>query len=220
MLRFGKQAIPVPDYVIGVDESGTGAFAGPFTVCAYMSHVTHTSWIAQIGARDSKVLTADRRRALCEDLAPAATIAEIIVVPNDYREQKRVWREAVAKAVVHCFRGIDWAADKVALKIDGAPDSSLAQYFTTVWQVRPQFIVKGDALVPQISAASIYAKAVRSGLMLEAHAQYPVYGFSKHDGYGTAEQLAAIHRHGICELHRRVRPLLPYFTEDASTTEP
>ncbi len=219
MVTFGRQQAKGPEWIVGVDESGTGAFAGPFTVCAYMSLASHTGWIAEIGARDSKALSHARRLALREDLAAAATIAEIIVVPGDYTAQKRVWREAVAKAVVHCLRGIDWAADKVAIKIDGSPDSSLSQYFSSVWQTKAQFIVKGDVTVPQISAASIFAKTVRTELMAEAHAQFPMYGFANHDGYGTAEHLEAIEVHGICELHRRVRPLIPYFPGDATPAD-
>lgn len=216
MVRFGRQASPVHEYIVGVDESGTGAFAGPFTVTAFMSRVSHTGWIAAIGARDSKVLSHQRRLELREELAPAAVIAQTIAVPGDYLLQKQAWRKAVAKAVVHCLGGIEWAADKVLIQIDGALDPSLQQYFTSVWQTRAQFVVKGDAHVPQISAASIYAKTIRSELMYEAHQRYPMYGWSNatghgNDGYGTADHLRAIKKYGICELHRRVRPLLPYF---------
>jgi ribonuclease HII len=66
-----------------------------------------------------------------------------------------------------------------------------------------QAIVKGDALVPAISAASILAKVYRDRWCCEYHLQYPQYGFAGHKGYGTAEHLAALRRHGACPQHRR-----------------
>jgi ribonuclease HII len=213
---------PPPQYIIGVDESGTGAWAGPFTVCAYMSRVEDTDYIKQIGAQDSKTLTHARRKKLCDDLAHACCIAEIIEVPGDYVEQKKAWREGVAKAVKHCLKYVDYDVLKVAVKIDGAEDFVLSGYFDRIWDLRPTFLEKGDSLIPQISAASIFAKTRRSELMAEAHERFPMYGWCSaagkgNDGYGVPAHLAAIQKHGVCELHRRVRPLLPYFEGEHGT---
>ena len=59
-------------------------------------------------------------------------------------------------------------------------------------------IVRGDAKVPAISAASILAKVHRDRLCLELHERYPQYGFAGHKGYPTAEHLAALRAHGAC----------------------
>ena len=64
-------------------------------------------------------------------------------------------------------------------------------------------IVKGDATVPAISAASILAKVARDAEMLRLHVLYPAYGLDRHKGYPTAYHLAAIREHGVCEIHRR-----------------
>lgn len=64
-------------------------------------------------------------------------------------------------------------------------------------------IVKGDAKVAAISAASILAKVTRDRWCADLHAQYPQYGFAGHKGYGTAEHLAALQAHGACPQHRR-----------------
>ena len=64
-------------------------------------------------------------------------------------------------------------------------------------------IVKGDALEPAISAASILAKVTRDRLMLALHTQYPQYGFDRHQGYPTVQHLAALRAHGPCPEHRR-----------------
>jgi ribonuclease HII len=73
-------------------------------------------------------------------------------------------------------------------------------------------VIKGDATVPAISAASILAKTARDRFMCELHALRPEYGFSRHKGYPTPEHLAALRRHGVSEYHRRsfapVRALL------------
>ena len=72
-----------------------------------------------------------------------------------------------------------------------------------VLKVPAEAIVKGDAKVAAISAASILAKVTRDRWCAELHAQYPMYGFAGHKGYGTAEHLAALRQHGACPQHRR-----------------
>ena len=69
--------------------------------------------------------------------------------------------------------------------------------------VLAEAIVKGDALVPCISAASILAKVHRDRGCMQLHQQYPLYGFDAHKGYGTAQHLAALRTHGACPEHRR-----------------
>ena len=64
-------------------------------------------------------------------------------------------------------------------------------------------IVKGDALVASIGAASILAKVYRDSLMCEYAKQYPEYAFERNAGYGTAAHIAAIREVGICPIHRR-----------------
>ena len=68
---------------------------------------------------------------------------------------------------------------------------------------RCQAIVKGDALVQEISAASIIAKVVRDREMRSLHRRHPQYGFERHKGYPTSEHLAAIGKHGVLREHRR-----------------
>ena len=66
-----------------------------------------------------------------------------------------------------------------------------------------QPVIKGDALCPSISAASIVAKVYRDTLMERLHQRYPQYNFARHKGYATAEHLEALRCWGPCELHRR-----------------
>lgn len=199
-------------FILGIDESGTGAFAGPFTVGAYMSHCTHTDWIWSLGARDSKALTAAQRVVLCDRLAPCAEIAEVVAVPNNYRHQRAAWRTAVLRAAEHCLGAVERPVVEVEIVIDGSEDRDLGAAFIARWGVVPDFVKKADAHVAQVAAASIYAKTVRSALMAELDRLYPVYGWCDNDGYGTPEHRKAIETHGVCVLHRRVKPLLRYFS--------
>ncbi len=64
-------------------------------------------------------------------------------------------------------------------------------------------VIKGDALVPAISAASIIAKVTRDRWMLDLHRQYPQYAFAQHKGYSTMEHIELLERHGPCPQHRR-----------------
>src|SRR5690606_12123710 len=66
-----------------------------------------------------------------------------------------------------------------------------------------QTVIKGDALVPAISAASILAKTARDADLLRLHALYPQYGFDQHKGYGTPQHLSLLREHGPCPEHRR-----------------
>ena len=204
-----------PRFIVGVDESGTGAFAGPFTICAFMTRAADTKWVHEEGAKDSKQLSAPKRRALCDALAPCAIIADIVVVPGDYLEQSTAYREGLADAIAHCLSVV---ADRseVLVQIDGSGNDHLKRYLRERLGVRIEFVPKGDQLIPQISAASIFAKTVRTACMADLHEQFPMYCWAANDGYGTVEHRAAIELHGICPLHRRIRPLLRYFP-DADT---
>ena len=78
--------------------------------------------------------------------------------------------------------------------------------------MRATAVVKGDAKVPEIAAASILAKTARDAEMLRLDALYPQYKFARHKGYPTAEHLALLKLHGVSPVHRRsfgpVRQLL------------
>ena len=77
-----------------------------------------------------------------------------------------------------------------------------------VLPMRCEAIVKGDALIAAISAASILAKVTRDHWCEEFDVQYPAYGFAQHKGYGTAQHLAALREHGACPAHRKTfRPV-------------
>jgi ribonuclease HII len=69
--------------------------------------------------------------------------------------------------------------------------------------IRAEAVIGGDALIKQISAASILAKVTRDRMLVDLHGSFPMYGFDVHSGYGTPQHLRALREHGPCEHHRR-----------------
>ncbi|WP_420885886.1 ribonuclease HII [Candidatus Glomeribacter gigasporarum] len=183
----------------GVDEAGRGPLAGPVVAAAVILDET-----APIhGLADSKTLSAQKRAALFELIcarARAYCIASASVEEID--------RLNILNATLLAMRrAVETLAIRPTLaQIDGNRCPPL--------NIRAQAIVRGDAHIPAISAASILAKVARDRMLLELHAQYPEYGFDRHAGYGTRAHLAALQRYGPCVHHRRsfapVRALLKH----------
>lgn len=172
----------------GIDEAGRGPLAGPVFAAAVI--LDRRAEIA--GLADSKVLSARARTALAQQIrmhAVAWAVAAASVAEIDSLNILRASLLAMQRAV----GGLAVRPD-VAL-VDGlqCPDLDLPA----------RAIVRGDATVPAISAASILAKVERDAAMLELHRVHPGYGFDRHKGYATREHLAALWRHGACAAHRR-----------------
>lgn len=173
--------------VVGVDEAGRGALAGPVVAGSVMLGNTVID-----GIDDSKRLSAAAREKLNEVIieeciaykTALATVAEI--------EQLNVL-EATMIAMQRSVAGIVIVPDLVLVDGNRKPD----------FPYPSETIVKGDSTVPEIMAASILAKVCRDQIMLELDKEFPVYGFVNHKGYPTAEHIVALKRHGPCPHHRR-----------------
>lgn len=178
----------VPGLVAGVDEAGRGPLAGPVVAAAVI--LDERNPIS--GLNDSKVLTALRREKLFDEIRAKAlccSIAEASVQEIDEINILQATMLAMRRAV----EGLRLTPGLVLVDGNRLP----------VLKVRAEAIVKGDALVPAISAASILAKVTRDRWCAQLDAQYPEYGFAGHKGYGTAEHLAALQAHGACPQHRK-----------------
>jgi len=185
VLAARRQAIGL---IAGVDEAGRGPLAGPVVAAAVILDELHP--IA--GLADSKVLTERRRERLFDEIrakALACCIAEASVEEIDRLNILHATLLAMKRAV----EGLRLPPHKVLVDGNRLP----------VLKVPGEAIVKGDATVPAISAASILAKVHRDRLCLALHAQHPQYGFDVHKGYPTAAHLAALRQHGACPQHRR-----------------
>ncbi len=172
----------------GVDEAGRGPLAGEVYAAAVI--LDPSRFID--GLADSKILTALRREELAlqiKEQALAWCIASATVAEIDSLNILRATMLAMQRAV----QGLT-TVPQLAL-VDGNQAPKL--------RCTVQTVIKGDALVPAISAASILAKTARDADLLRLHALYPQYAFDQHKGYGTALHLQRLREHGPCAEHRR-----------------
>lgn len=173
--------------IAGVDEAGRGPLAGPVVAAAVILDDLNPIR----GLNDSKKLSAKRREALFDEIRAHSLCYAIAQATVQEIDQLNIL-QATMLAMKRAVEGLR-LPPKLVL-VDGNRLPTLA--------MRAEAIVQGDALVPAISAASILAKVHRDRLCQALHAQYPLYGFDQHKGYGTARHLAALQAHGPADCHR------------------
>ncbi|MBH9553390.1 ribonuclease HII [Inhella gelatinilytica] len=179
---------PAQALVAGVDEAGRGPLAGPVVAAAVILDPDHPI----PGLADSKALTARRRERLAELIRAQAlcvSVAEASVEEIDRLNILQATMLAMQRAVrgLRLRPGVVWVDGNRAPALD----------------IPARTLVKGDALMAEISAASILAKVHRDAWCVAVHAEHPEYGFAAHKGYPTAEHLEALRRHGPGPWHRR-----------------
>jgi ribonuclease HII len=213
---------------IGVDESGTGAWAGPFTVAAVAVIDEVEDWLRESGVRDSKVLSKPQRAELALLVADAASAQEVVFVEvSTIKEmgQAAAHFDGVKRAVISVLNKLSENMTKgeefsVEIIIDGKPVGGAKNWL--IRGLRPKFEDKADVNHPAVSAASILAKHYRSERMEVLDAVHPGYGFAQHDGYGTAEHAAVLEKLGPSPQHRDIKKKKKNVstTEEADTAVP
>jgi ribonuclease HII len=190
----------IPGLVAGVDEAGRGPLAGPVVAAAVILDDLHPIK----GLADSKKLTASRRDALFDEIRAKALCCSIALASVEEIDQLNIL-QATLLAMRRAVEGLRLKPIRVLVDGNRLP----------VLRIQAEAIVKGDSLVPAISAASILAKVHRDRLCADMDQQYPHYGFARHKGYGTAVHLAALQEHGACEQHRKsFRPVTDVLNKD------
>ncbi|QJR14160.1 ribonuclease HII [Usitatibacter palustris] len=181
----------------GVDEAGRGPLAGSVYAAAVILDPDHPI----DGVADSKTLTAEVREELAVEIRAHAIAWAIASASVEEIDRINILQATLA-AMRRAVEALPFAPDEVCF--DGLYHPPLA--------MTCRAIVKGDSLVPAISAASILAKTARDAEMRQLEDRFPGYGFAKHKGYCTPEHMLAIAMLGPCEIHRRsfdpVRTLL------------
>ncbi|MDP2751497.1 MAG: ribonuclease HII [Rhodocyclaceae bacterium] len=174
--------------ICGVDEAGRGPLAGPVFAAAVILDPARPIQ----GLADSKKLsekTRERLAVLIRERALAWSIGEASVVEIDQLNILQATLLAMRRAVLNL------EVSPTEVLIDGTHCPVLD---------RPmRAIIRGDATVAEISAASILAKTARDDEMRYWHERYPQYGFDRHKGYGTALHLTALHTYGPLSIHRK-----------------
>lgn len=174
--------------VAGVDEVGRGPLAGPVVTAAVIFPIGFTN--AEI--RDSKKLSEGKRLKLVDVIKDSALCWQVDIGPIEEIDRINIL-QATWASMRRSVKSLSIQPD--AVLVDGSPVPDL--------HTRCTAIVKGDDKSVSIAAASILAKVVRDQLMLDAHKDYPVYGFDRHKGYPSPVHLAALREYGPCPLHRR-----------------
>lgn len=175
---------------VGVDEAGRGSLAGPVVAAAYQFH---KSGVELEGLDDSKKISRKKREGLFERLTDGEIGRWAVGEASLQEIEEHNISVASQMAMVRALKGLGDVAGVIL--VDGLPAKHLGKEHVAV--------VGGDGICPSIAAASVVAKVSRDRTLLQFGQLYPMYGFSKNCGYGTAEHLQALRVHGPCPLHRR-----------------
>ena len=174
--------------ICGVDEAGRGPLAGP----VYAAAVILDPALSIEGLADSKKLTPRQRGKLASEIRSRAIAWSIASASVEEIDAVNILQASLL-AMRRAVDGLAVTPHEVL--VDGLHRPRLS--------VPVQAIVRGDATVAVISAASILAKVTRDEEMLALHSLHPQYGFDRHKGYPTSAHLAALREHGVCAAHRR-----------------
>lgn len=174
--------------IAGVDEAGRGPLIGSVVAAAVILDPS----LPIEGLNDSKKLTAKKREKLFEEIQQKALAWSIAEASHEEIDEINIL-QATMLAMQRAVARLKVQADLVRVDGNRCPDLSLPC----------EAVIGGDALHQEISAASILAKVARDRQMQELDAEYPAYGFAKHNGYPTKAHLEAIEAHGVLAEHRR-----------------
>jgi ribonuclease HII len=172
--------------IAGLDEVGRGPLAGPVVAAAVVLDLKNVP----DGLADSKALPAARREELFVDILASCAVG-IATIPHDEIDTINI-RQASLRAMMRALAALPCTPD-MAL-VDGNDPPRLP--------CPVEAIVRGDATVASIAAASIVAKVVRDRLMRRLGHVFPAYGFGTNAGYSTFAHLSALAAEGPCPFHR------------------
>ena len=174
--------------IAGVDEAGRGPLAGPVVAAAVILDDRQPIK----GLRDSKTLGPATRERLAAEVRGKALCCCVAQASVEEIDRLNIL-QATLLAMRRAVEGLRLVPTLVLVDGNRLP----------LLRMPAQAIVKGDAKVAAISAASIVAKVHRDALLAELHLAHPAYGFAEHKGYPTPAHLAALRAHGACVAHRR-----------------
>ncbi len=173
--------------IVGIDEAGRGCWAGPLVAAAVVLNEPI------VGIGDSKILTR-KKRELLDQLIRSHALSYGIGWVSAAEVDKLGLTAATSRAMTSALEAISCDYDEIV--IDGnynyLPTNSSAVA-----------VIKADATVPAVSAASILAKVARDSYMLQLSQELPQYQFEAHVGYGTALHLELLLKYGVSEHHRK-----------------
>ncbi len=176
-------------YIAGIDEAGRGPLAGPVVVGVAI--MKPESFIE--GVNDSKKISEKKRELLYEQITNEAVDWAVGIIDQKEIDEINILN-ATKKALTMAISNLKVKPERILVDALEHIDTCKIPYTS---------IIKGDAKIYSISAASIIAKVTRDRIMREYDEIYPQYGFNAHKGYGTAKHMQAIREYGPCPLHRK-----------------
>ena len=184
-------------YCIGMDEVGRGALAGPVLAAA----VCFDPRTSPFSLDDSKKLSPKKREEIYHTITMQKVYIGLGCCSNTIIDQKNILQAtkiAMLEAYKQCLNKItqELSQPRFLVAIDGNMTLALGP------EAMPITIVKGDATLASIAAASIIAKVTRDRMMTDLHKDFPNYGFAQHKGYGTNQHFQAIRQIGPSCHHR------------------
>jgi len=166
----------------GIDEAGRGCIAGDLVIAGCVLHSTID------GLNDSKKLTEKKREILYAKIIENSTYHIVKFSPQEVDED----------GLSYCIsKGLKEIIDTIKCDnylFDGNSSFGIKNLPT---------MVKADAKILEVGAASILAKVTHDRNIIEASKKYPLYAFEKHKGYGTKKHIELIKEHGYCDIHRK-----------------
>ncbi|MFZ5366568.1 MAG: ribonuclease HII [Patescibacteria group bacterium] len=208
------------EYVVGVDEVGRGAWAGPIVTaaCAFVPQIKNLKFkIENLGINDSKLLKPKQREKLAKEIkknALAWDVTEVGVGVINRIGIGRATQKAMRKSIGDVIKKlrneeIKHKKNSLNILISQYPNIFILVDFYSIPYLRGlgrknQLGIKnGDQKSISIASASILAKVHRDKIMRSLSKKYPQYGWGKNKGYGTKLQQKAILRYGLTRYHRK-----------------
>lgn len=188
-LRTLKQlGFDANELAAGVDEAGRGPLVGPVMAAAVILDPQQPI----LGLADSKKLSAQKRELLDAEIRSKA-VAFCVAQASAQEIDELNILQATMLAMTRAVQGLQVVPKRVWVDGNRVPKLTMPA----------QFVVKGDSLLDCISAASILAKVSRDHWCAKLDAEFPLYGFAKHKGYGTKIHMQALKVYGATPWHRR-----------------
>lgn len=166
----------------GIDEAGRGPLAGPLVFAGVVLHKEI------VGLNDSKKLTTKKREVLFDEILQYSTYKIVFTSAED------IDTYGISTVIKKSLQTIMSSINASTFLFDGNCSYGIQ---TLV------HMIKADATIPQVSAASILAKVSRDRFMDKIAHKYPNYNFEKHKGYGTPSHIEEIKKYGLSDIHRK-----------------
>lgn len=179
----------------GTDEAGRGCLAGPVTAAAVILPESFKNDLLT----DSKQLTEKQRRFLRPIIEQEAVCYGVAHVSPAEIDEFNILRASIL-AMHRAIEKMNQMPDFIA--VDG-------NKFVKYKNIPHECVIKGDAKIQTIAAASVLAKTYRDDYMEQLDAEFPMYGWKKNKGYPTSDHREAIKKYGITTYHRKTFQLLP-----------